>query len=49
LELIHEVVMCGDEIFISHLDLLFKWFSLRMCERESVPTLVRILEVSFDG
>ena len=45
LELIFEVVQHGDDIFIGHLDLLFKWFTLRLCERECTPTLLRLLDV----
>lgn len=45
IELIHEVVQKGDELFIEHLDLIFKWFTLRLGEREMTPTLVRMLEV----
>jgi len=45
LELIYEAVVSGSDLFLGHLDLIFKWLSLRLCEREIVPTLVRLLEV----
>mmetsp|Transcript_12561 Transcript_12561/g.29555 ORF Transcript_12561/g.29555 Transcript_12561/m.29555 type:complete len:951 (-) Transcript_12561:69-2921(-) len=47
IELIHAAVAEGDppDLFIGHLDLIFKWMTLRMCEKESTPTLVRMLEV----
>ena len=45
LELIADAVTHGDDLFLGHLDLLFKWFTLRLCERESSATLARLLEV----
>jgi hypothetical protein len=45
LEHIHDAVSKGGDLFLGHLDLILKWLTLRMCEREMVPTLVRLLEV----
>lgn len=45
IEVIHDVIQHNDDLFIDHLDLIFKWFTLRLSEREMVPTLVRMLEV----
>ena len=30
-------------LVLAHLDLVFKWLTLRLCERESVPVLKRLL------
>jgi hypothetical protein len=45
IEIIYEVIQHNDDLFIDHLDLIFKWFTLRLSEREMMPTLVRMLEV----
>ena len=45
LELLAEVVTEGGDLFLEHLDLMLKWFTLRLCEKESTPTLIRMLEV----
>lgn len=35
----------GDDLLVAHLDLIFKWMSLRLCEKENPGTLARLLEV----
>ena len=35
----------GMELLVGHLDLVFKWLTLRLCERESVKSLNKMLEV----
>jgi hypothetical protein len=45
IEVIYEVIQHCDDLLIDHLDLIFKWFSLRLSERNMTPTLVRMLEV----
>ena len=44
-EYIFKVVEADTELMIQHLDLIFKWFTLRICERENTPTLIRLLEM----
>ena len=39
--------MCMD-LVVGHLDLIFKWLTLRLCERESVKALQRMLVMCKD-
>lgn len=36
----------GGDLYLDHLDLILKWCTIRLCEREMMPAFIRLLEVN---
>lgn len=42
MQLLSDALGCQHEAFVDQLDLIFKWISLRLCEKENVKALAQV-------